>query len=358
MDQVPRVNTLLSRGTNLWQTSVMNLEVPKVRATSLDVARRAGLSRSTVSQVLNGNDERFPQDTRDRVAAAAAELGYRPSRAGRALVTGVSDVIVVAVPNVTFGRHLQDAVDRIAQATAARGMSVVVRYAGNDEDATLTAILDLRPAAVVDLGVFYSVDARRAIQAGGTRIVPDLSVLDRIEENPNYLIGRVQARHLLDRSARELVIAVLEDDRPDYFGPDRTSGVMDEARESGHAEPSIMTIPLDKTRAAASLAAIVATHKGAPLGVCCYNDDVAIAVVAAARELGLSVPTQVAVVGVDYTAIGQLVEPPLTSIAVDMPGIIASLLGDLDVLSDRAAGESADREDLPPLLQLHQGRTT
>ena len=280
----------------MCDTSLMTIEAAPSRATSLDVARRAGVSRSTVSQVLNGNHDRFPLETRTRVETAAAELGYRPSRAGRALVTGVSDIIIVAVPNVTFGRHLQDAVDRIAKLTAARGMSVVVRYAGDDPVATLTAILDLRPAAVVDLGVFMSPDDRREITSSGTRIVPDLSLLDEINEHPNHLIGRLQARHLLERPGRLLVIAGLSDDRVDAFGPDRQQGVLDEAEAAGQSDVPIVAVPLDREAARSALATVVAQKPGAALGVCCYNDDVAIAVLSAARDLGLSVPSQVAVV--------------------------------------------------------------
>lgn len=324
----------------------------------MDVARHAGLSRSTVSQVLNGNVDRFTQETRERVEAAAAELGYRPSRAGRALVTGVSDVIVVAVPNATFGRHLQDAVDRIARATAARGMSVVVRYAGDDEEATLTAVLDLRPAAVVDLGVFYSPEARRVLEAGGTRVVPDLSVLDVLGENPNHLIGRLQARHLLSRPDRQLVFASLSDDRTDPFGPDRERGVFDEAEAEGALQPAVIAVSLDKDQATAAVTAVVNQMPGIALGVCCYNDDVAIAVLSAARELGLKVPDEIAVVGVDRTAIGQLVEPPLTSIAVDMPAMISSLIGDLDVLKEGAARVGPGSRSVGAFVELVQGATS
>jgi DNA-binding LacI/PurR family transcriptional regulator len=313
----------------------MPLDARLARATSLDVARRAGLSRSTVSQVLNGNHERFPAETRERVEAAAAELGYRPSRAGRALVTGVSDLIVVAVPNVTFGRHLQDAVDRIAAATASRGMSVVVRYAGNDDDATLTAVLDLRPAVIVDLGVFYAPEARRILEATGTRIVPDLAMIDRFAEHPNHLIGRIQADHLLERPGRRLVVATLDDDRDDYFGNERRQGVIDAARDAGLPEPATISVPLDRGRAGTALASVL--DPGIPIGVCCYNDDVAIAVLAAARDLGLAVPGDVAVVGVDHTEIGALIDPPLTSIAIDMPGMIPALLSGLDILRDPLA---------------------
>ena len=59
-------------------------------ATSRDVAEHAGLSRSTVSQVLNGYGDRFSAETRARVLAAASNLDYRPSQAARALVTGGS----------------------------------------------------------------------------------------------------------------------------------------------------------------------------------------------------------------------------------------------------------------------------
>ena len=312
----------------------MSLDARPARATSLDVARRAGLSRSTVSQVLNGNHERFPAETRERVEVAAAELGYRPSRAGRALVTGVSDLIVVAVPNVTFGRHLQDAVDRIAAATASRGMSVVVRYAGDDSEATLTAVLDLRPALIVDLGVFYVPDARRVLEAGGTRIVPDLDTVQGFGEHPNHFIGRLQADHLLERSRGRLVIATLDDDRDDYFGADRRQGVIDAARDAGLPEPVTISVPLDRSRAVTALASVL--EPGIPLGVCCYNDDVAIAVIAAARHLGLTVPDDVAVVGVDNTEIGALIAPPLTSVAIDLPAMMPALLAGLGLLGEPA----------------------
>lgn len=337
----------------------MSPETPTThkRATSLDVARRAGLSRSTVSQVLNGNHDRFPAETRERVELAAAELGYRPSRAGRALVTGVSDIIVVAVPNVTFGRHLQDTVDRIARATASRGMSVVVRYAGDDEESTLSAVLDLRPAAIVDLGVFLTPETRKVIESGGTRIVPDLSELDDVTENPNHLIGRLQARHLLRDPDRRLVVAHLKDDRPDYFGDDRERGVINEARDSRASLPLSIAVPLDRDGATSALAAITQANPGIALGVCCYNDEVAIAILAAARELGLEVPSRIAVVGADHTAIGQLVNPPLTSISVNMPAILTAILRDPEIFGDLGE-EGTTIDDLGDYVKLEPGQSS
>ena len=352
-----RVNSLVSRASFYGKLIVMTMQT--ARATSWDVARLAGVSRSTVSQVLNGNDERFPQETRERVRAAAAELAYRPSRAGRSLVSGVSDLIVVVVPNITFGRHLQDAVDSIANSTAARGLSVVVRYAGNNPEATLATVLDLRPTAVVDLGVFTEKE-RLAIEAAGIVVLPEQSMVSETLEDPNHHIGRLQVQHLLETPGRRLVMALLQDSRLDTFGPDRQRGVFDEAAALGATEPSVIRVPLTVKGAVEALAGVVREHPGVPIGVCCYNDDVAIAVIAAARELGLTVPQQVAVIGVDNTEIGQLISPRLTSVAIDLLGTLETFLSLTGLVSNPGDPESAGRDlrDPSTFVTLVPGEST
>jgi len=77
-------------------------EVGLSPVTSTDIARMAGVSRSTVSLILNDQDARFSPDTVERVRACATTLGYVRSAAGRALVKGHSDFIVLVVPYTTF----------------------------------------------------------------------------------------------------------------------------------------------------------------------------------------------------------------------------------------------------------------
>ena len=181
---------------------------PTRRTTSFDVARAAGVSRSTVSQVLNG-DLRFPAETRAKVIAAAESLDYRPSRAGRALVTGLSDLVVVLVPHATFGSHLQDSIDRITSVSAASGLSVVVRFGHPDDEGTLNSVLDLRPTAVVDLGVLSQAQ-RAQLERAGIRSVPSASREQRAGEDADpfdILIGRLQVQELVRRRRRLLVYA-------------------------------------------------------------------------------------------------------------------------------------------------------
>lgn len=333
---------------------------PARRATSKDVAASAGVSRSTVSQILNG-DERFPEETRARVRAAAETLNYRPSRAGRALVTGLSDIVVLVVPHATFGPHLQDSVDRITGASATAGMSVVVRFARMHDEMTLTSVLDLRPAAVVDFGVFTP-QQRDRIDASGTLVVPRRAyVAEGADPDPiDIEIGRIQVRELLRNGSRRLVYAALEDKRLDPFGPPRLEGIRREAQERGLDAPLTPRIPLDIEGAATSLEKVRAEAGPDPLGICAYNDDVAIAVVAASRELGLRVPEDVAVIGVDRTAVGQLISPRLSTVAIDQPLLMDALVQDLAALSTRRADADASRNelDLGRVLELVRGETT
>jgi len=333
---------------------------PLRRATSQDVAASAGVSRSTVSQILNG-DTRFPEETRARVLEAAAALHYRPSRAGRALVTGLSDIIVIVVPNATYGPHLQDSVDRVTSSTATTGMSVVVRFATMQDEAALTSVLDLRPTAVVDFGVFTR-EQRERIEASGTRVAPRRAPgADDPDPDPiDIRIGRVQVGEVVRTGPRRLVYVALDDDRLDPFGPPRLDGIQREALERGLEVPLISRTPLDARGATTALSALIAEAGSTSLGVCSYNDDVAIALLAACRGLGLRVPEDVAIVGVDRSAVGQLISPRLSTVFVDQQLLIDSLLEDLVSLSARRHEPETPPQviDLDRVVQLVRGETS
>jgi DNA-binding LacI/PurR family transcriptional regulator len=75
------------------------MDHPAKRVTSADVARAAGVSRTTVSFVLNGRPGwSIPDETRNRVLDAARELRYRPRAAARALAAGRSDIVLLSCP--------------------------------------------------------------------------------------------------------------------------------------------------------------------------------------------------------------------------------------------------------------------
>ena len=301
-----------------------------------------------MSQILNGNVDSFPQETRDRVSMAAAELNYRPSRAGRALATGVSDMVVIVIPSATFGPHLQNAVDQITEASAVLGLSVVVRFAGRDTTATLTSVLDLRPMAIIDFGVFAP-EQGRMLEASGSRLIPSGPEAGRdVTDELDLFIGRLQVRELVRCGKRRMIYAQLQDSRSAPYGESRLRGVRAECSELGLLEPVVIRVQLNADSATDALASALTVIGADDVAVCAYNDDVAIAVIAAARRLNLDVPAQVGVLGVDHTMLGQLIAPRLTTVHIDLPTIIDAFLGQLAVIRGAAAAAMNEGAALEP----------
>ncbi|MBE8519316.1 LacI family DNA-binding transcriptional regulator [Amycolatopsis sp. H6(2020)] len=328
-------------------------------ATAADVAAHAGVSRATVSHILNGREERFPEETRARVRAAAAALDYRPSPAGRTLVTGRSDTIVVVMPDTTVGQNLQDALERLTTDTASIGSNVVLRFAGADPAHTATALIKLRPLAVVDFGSLDA-PARRRLAAQGVPTVPNVAAMTKpagarsgAARDPQAEIADLQVGELTHRGRRQIVYASLADRRPDPYGPARYAGVKAACRRRGLSAPLSIAVP---TILDAATAVVRELPADVPLGVAAYNDQVALAVLAAAAQVGRPVPGELAVTGVDATDVGQLWTPRLTTIAVDMQvfvdGVITELLAALAHTDIPRAAAAA------PLLRVVTGQTT
>lgn len=95
------------------------------RVTSSDVARAAGVSRTTVSYVFNGRGA-IPEETRTRVRAVADSLGYRPSGIARALRTGTTDLVVLVLPAWSPSDVLGRLIRRMSMGLEALGLPMVV----------------------------------------------------------------------------------------------------------------------------------------------------------------------------------------------------------------------------------------
>ncbi|MFJ8194112.1 LacI family DNA-binding transcriptional regulator [Streptomyces sp. NPDC096094] len=321
--------------------------------TAADVALRAGVSRATVSHIFNGREGRFPEETRARVRAAAEQLDYRPSPAGRSLVTGRSDTIVVVMPETTFGQNLQNALDRLADDAVGIGANVLMRFAGADPEKTVTALLKLRPCAVVDFGALDGT-ARDRLRTQGVPTVPRLrGSLREPFASPNNDIGELQVAELTRSGERQIAYAAVCDGRADPYGSGRYAGVRTACARRNLAEPPLVRVSANLESATAALRQL---PQGMPLGIAAYNDQVALALLAAGARLRLRVPTDLAVTGVDATDVGQLWTPRLTTIAVDMRAFVDDVIAELA----EAIGHPVVDERKPDrkLLRVVSGETT
>lgn len=321
---------------------------------SVDVALRAGVSRSTVSYVLNGNGDRFSPETVERVHRAAADLGYVPSSAGRALVRGHTDIVVIVFPFTTMP-GIQDIVDVLSEGLAEHGFNTVVQLSGpmhtEAHHRVRYVVESLRPAGVIDLGGLSSQD-HEELRALGSPVVG--TAIDSSGAGSNLAFGRTQAEHLVDRGYRQLAYAFLTDERGHPFDQGRTEAARAVCTENGLPEPYLFGVPLDAAGAVSSVATML-KDVPVPVGIACFNDEVALAVLHAARTLGRSVPQELGILGVGKGAVGQLSDPRLSTVWGDTRPLLVSLL---DALLAHYSRKGRDNEAYVPRLEVELGHTT
>lgn len=305
------------------------------RLTSADVARESGVSRTTVSYVLNGKPGvAIPEATRQRVRDAAARLGYTPSAAARTLRSGRSDLVLCVLPNWTIGPVIDTLLDHLTGELADRGLSVLVHH---DRGPRPLAELwrAVTPRAVLGLAPFAEED-ERAMRQAGIKVVG--SALDEDDHPgtfsvPQTRIGQLQVEHLAGRGHRVLGYAAPSDDRLVAFADRRLAGVAAECERLGLPAPVVQAVDLDVASAAAAVRAWRAGDDPVT-AVAAYNDEVALAVLAGLRAAGLRVPDDVAVIGVDDIPAARLAAPALTTVwqAIDAQAtyLAAAVLAALD----------------------------
>ncbi|PFG34920.1 LacI family DNA-binding transcriptional regulator [Sanguibacter antarcticus] len=283
--------------------------------TSADVAHASGVSRTTVSYVLNDRSGTTISDaTRRRVLEAAEQLGYAPSAAARTLRRGRSDLVLVVLPHWPIGPVIDTLLDHLADDLAERGMSVLVHH-GRGPRPLSDLWRVVTPHTVVGLTAFAPQDVQSMRRAGirvvGTRIDaghPDATSYAVSQRR----IGQMQVEHLVARGRRRIGWAGPTDSRLAEFSEPRLVGVTEACTAAGLPAPVVATLELE---VASARSAATIWHDAGADAVAAYNDDVALAVLAGLRAEGMAVPTDVAVIGVDDTPAARLACPALSTIS-------------------------------------------
>lgn len=291
------------------------------RATSADVARLAGVSRATVSFVLNNTpSQSISATTREAVHRAAQELGYVPSAHATALRRGASRLVLVLVPNWASGSTIMRYLELMASHLAEHGLLTVTHV---EEAAPLRDLLTaIQPAAVVSLVPLSPEDsallARATIVEVHGYIADFPGKLESVTLNQQRM-GQAQARYLVGLGVPRLAYVY----GPDTGHPLRPAGRIEGARavvadlrdmQDQHDQRArFEAIGYDTEE---DLDGIVAAWAGSSdrVGVCAFDDDTALRILAALRRHGVDVPGKVAVVGMDDIPAGRFSEPPLTTV--------------------------------------------
>lgn len=312
------------------------------RPTSADVAKRAGVSRATVSYVLSGSTRHsFPQSTRDRVIASAEELGYTPHAAALALRKGESGVVLLVMEELPYGGNLAKFLASLADAVWQTGRSMVTWSSAGDQ--TLRDTLShLNPRAVIAL-MPLPPDDRDALARAGIPLVrtvyglPAEDVLPDSTLRLELAVGALQVQHLAALGHRRIGVISLDDDRLRILTASRREGAARAALELGLDLPRTLVLGQPDEQATAIAARMLVDWTSSPepvTGICCYNDLYAAVVLAAARTAGLRVPDDLSVIGVDDEQYGQFLVPAVTTIRYDFADLAGYVSGWLRAVLD------------------------
>lgn len=289
---------------------------PGALPTSADVARLAGVSRATVSYVLNNTSAvRISEPTRRRVHAAAKELGYVPHAAARSLRAGHTRIVLVPTPDVPIG-PLYSAFLNALQRALSRLDYTVVQYGGVglSGDAAARAWAELRPVAVLG-PVGMGPDGIAVLRRSGARAVITLGP-DPVEGAHALLtdhrqVGRVAAEHLLARGHRRVGVVMPKEPGLDVFAVPRLEGIRAAGAEA-------VPLPLAYEEHDAAQVASRVRELGLT-AVFAYNDEYAMLLMRALQDAGVDIPGDVAVMGADDLMLGRLLRPRLSTVRLDLP---------------------------------------
>lgn len=286
-------------------------------ATILDVAARAGVSRTTVSRVLN-DSVRVDENTRQKVKKVIEELGYEPNRVAQSLRKQSTQMIAVLVPRISnpFYSMLMQGIEREA---AMHGYHVILCNTENDpqkELQYLKMIEHQQVDGIIMTSFCNSKDTVRSFESYGAIVLIGEYTEDNIFPTvtvDHYKATYTATEHLLKLGHRKVgmvkgsQVSLIARDRErgfrkalaDYKVEIKEEWIKDSVYSILHGKEYVKSLLLCRDR---------------PTAVFAANDELAVGIIQEVKEQGLRVPQDLAVVGFDGQLIGTIIEPHLTTI--------------------------------------------
>ncbi len=326
-------------------------------STIADVARHAGVSVSTISNVLNGRVDRMRRETLERVEAAIVALDFRPSRAARLLKTGHTPMLGLLVPSIANPMYGYIAREIETAAQERHGHRVVL---GNTyrNSAKETGFFDdllahgirgvIVISSLVDEEHFESAVRRGLVMVSyDRRATPGVaSGIDHVSVD-NFEAARLATAHLIARGHQRLAFVTASGQtmsrREKIRGfeaaaeaaglPRGAAQVIDGSTESEYGDSEMADV-------GRRLAGRIAAMKKRPTAVVAVNDLLAFGMLAGLRDAGLAVPRDLSVVGMDGLFLSALTCPALTSVRLPVPEMARTIV-------ERVIGRLADPSIAP-----------
>lgn len=298
------------------------------RPTQVDVAKLAGVSRATVSYVVNnqtGGRVPISAETRQRVLTAIDELGYVPDARAQALRSGSTMTIGLIIPNIN-NPHFWQIADGVEQAASSTGYHILLSSISPENKRAEDIFNNLTQRRIdglvmVPSFVYQSEKAQATLAHLIKRKLPIVGIMSGLDKTA-YDIDRVISNyrestleimsHLLSLGHRR--IGVIFGIAVPELGNDRLAAYEESLQQAG--------LPVDPTLIAHCEPTMEASHQATlqllqrpdrPTAIIAINDLLAIGALRAMRDLKLRVPHDVSLVGYDDIPAANYLEPRLTT---------------------------------------------
>jgi len=294
--------------------------LPRSRVTIRDVAAHSGVSHQTVSRVIN-KTERVNPETRAKVEAVIAELGYTPNAVARSMARGRTCMVGCISPNLTdftFASIIEG-----AESESRRQKYFLVSSSAADEDTFSELIEEMVGSRRVEglMVINPYADGRH------TLIPKDFPTIyvgahPRQEEVSSISLDDIKAaqiatQHLIDIGHRR--IAMVTGPPVEDCTQDRCIGYQNALESAGITYNPDLVIQGDWSATSGHTAMMtLANSINIPTAIFAQNDRMAVGALRATRQLGLSVPEDMAVIGVDDMPLASYFDPPLTTMHQDI----------------------------------------
>ena len=316
-----------------------------MRARLVDVARLAGVSPKTVSNVVNGYVHVSPE-MRTRVRDAIAELSYVPNNTARTLRTGRTGILALALPNLSVP-YFAELARHVTTAAAERGFTILIDQTEGLESRERKIASGLRNH-VID-GLIFSplaMGVADIVEAAGETPMVLLGEREHPASTDHVAIDNIAAattatRHLLDLGRRRVAAVGAPVDTDCGTGALRLAGYRSALTAACLPDDGRLIVETSHFHRGEGERATnrLLDLDEPPDAIFCFNDLLALGSLFALRQRGLRVPDDVAVVGFDDIEESRYSHPTLTSISPDKQRIAATAVA---LLVDRLSGQRDD----------------
>lgn len=310
-------------------------------STMQEVAKKAGVSKATVSRVLSGKGY-VSEATKDQVYKAIEEARYRPNLLARNLATNKSQCIGLVVTNTLYnGNYFSELLSQAAQKLEDNGRQLILvdgKHSAEEEQQAIQFLLDLRCDAIIIYPRFLTIDVMDEIIEQYKQ--PIMVVNRRLRKHQSHCIccdhkgaSFNATKHLIERGHREIAFITGSLDSPTAI--ERLSGYKAALNDYNIAVQDALIVRGKWTPASGAAAVKTLLKDNITFSaVLASNDDMAIGAIKTLNEAGIAVPNDVSVIGFDNIPTAPYLSPALSSVKDPVSDMMSEVINRLISMLD------------------------